>query len=368
MTTPLVVYGDAFSAEIDMKHVCLTAPALAERSVVPLADAYRIIKPIRILRKEMKLTSNDLVTLQALISFLPREHHRTCSELTVVFPSNAALSERTNGLDERTLRRCLSRLVSAGLIARRDSATRKRFPLRYDGVIRDAFGFDLAPMYQRETELSARAQEVIADIERLRSMRAKALALRNQALNRCSDEAILSFLADARNILRRATVTIDVVSKLIQQMAKIIDPECEPVENSDPNNDENGTAPDQMSGGTGQIDRLVEHNKIEKYKASTEEPALKMKSQKHRNPRDLEWSDLDHLSQLFPDEPRRYEEVIGMLNGIGRMLRIAQDQLRQYLLKFGPGKLLIALDEMLGRFDTIRHPSRYLAHMLAPTR
>jgi replication initiation protein RepC len=102
------VNGEAFSADIIMKQVFSHTPALAERSSAPGTNPYRVIEPIRALRKELGLTPNDLVTLQALISFMPKKAGQT-APMTIVFPSNASLSERTNGLNERTIRRCVLR-------------------------------------------------------------------------------------------------------------------------------------------------------------------------------------------------------------------------------------------------------------------
>ena len=183
-----------------MRQVFSHTPASAERSSVLSTNPYRVIEPIRVLRKELGLTPNDLVTLQALISFMPKKAGQTAS-MTIVFPSNASLSERTNGLNERTIRRCIGHLVDAGLIHRRDSATRKRFPLRYGGLIRDAFGFDLQPMFERERELTKHAEQLVDDQEKLRSLKAEALALRVEALRQAKDEETVSYLQKVRKLV-----------------------------------------------------------------------------------------------------------------------------------------------------------------------
>jgi hypothetical protein len=53
----------------------------------------------------------------------------------------------------------LSRLDAAGLIDRKNSANGKRFPLRYGGIIRDAFGIDLNPLMQNHDTLAAESVE-----------------------------------------------------------------------------------------------------------------------------------------------------------------------------------------------------------------
>ncbi|WP_227428663.1 helix-turn-helix domain-containing protein [Roseibaca sp. Y0-43] len=76
-----------------MRQVFSHTPALAEGSPVPCTNPYRVIEPIRTLRKELGLTPNDLVTLQALISFMPKKAGQTAS-MTTVFPSNASWPHR----------------------------------------------------------------------------------------------------------------------------------------------------------------------------------------------------------------------------------------------------------------------------------
>ncbi len=206
-----------------MRHPTETTTALAERTSLPCPNPYELLGPVRVLRKELGLTTNDLAVLTALISFLPRQEREFQDiqrlTLTVVFPSNASLSERANGLDERTLRRSLGRLSAAELIERKNSANGKRFPLRYGGIIRDAFGIDLKPLIQRYGSLETQALQLTEERERLRSLKAEALALRASLLQQTRfDEAKLSTLNMIRNVLRRATLTVDAVLSVISEL------------------------------------------------------------------------------------------------------------------------------------------------------
>ena len=100
-----------------MRHVTHARTALAEQGAIACPNPYELLGPVRVLRKDLSLTTNDVTVLTGLISFLPRDQSPnsggTQHKLTVVFPSNASLSERANGIDERTLRRCLARLEAA---------------------------------------------------------------------------------------------------------------------------------------------------------------------------------------------------------------------------------------------------------------
>lgn len=347
-----------------MRQAFAPQPALAEQSLAPIENPYKVIGPIRTLRRQIGLTSNDLVTLQALISFLPKKNGQVSARMSIVFPSNASLSERTNGLDERTIRRCICRLVTAGLIQRRDSATRKRFPLRYGGVIRDAFGFDLTPMYRREDELRAWAKKIEVDNERLRSLRAEALALRVEALKQVHDKDALAFLTSARNILRRATVKLQDIVELIKQMNEMIGKELNDPEFPAGNPTIKAGTTDKKSGTDGQNVRHVEptrlniNNDQQRTFQGTNPPTVT------KNPKSMAWTDFKNLSEFFPKEPRDTESVLRIITSVGSLLRISSERLMCHLRSKGPGHLLIALDAIIGKAEVIRNPSSYLEKLM----
>lgn len=87
----------------------------------------------------------------------------------MVWPSNEHLSN-TTGLDERTIRNHIKRLIDLGLIRARDSANGKRYA-RFDRAGRpvEAFGFDLTPVMARLSEFKDRLlaqQELRAECRR----------------------------------------------------------------------------------------------------------------------------------------------------------------------------------------------------------
>lgn len=347
-----------------MQHIVTSSPALAERSLISSENPYNVLELVRTLRSELALTPNDLVTLQALLSFLPR---KASSEeaLLIVFPSNVALATRTNGLDERTIRRSIGRLIEAGLIARRDSATRKRFPLRYGGVIRDAFGFDLRPLFERKAELVSRAAAVHEDQERLRSLRATALALRIEAIQKPHDEPTASFLRELRNILRRATLRTKDVVDIIQQLASILGRN----EQDFPTGNQlvSTSAPDPLPGTDGQNVRLVENQTLNKKR----DPAFQRQNTssaeiKLPNPKSLTWNDLKAISAFFPSEPTDTHAVTHIIIEIGSMLRIKAETIMRHFRTVGPGRLLVALDFLIHQVEkgTVRNPKAYLAQMM----
>jgi replication initiation protein RepC len=363
-----------------MRHVTQARTALAEQAANACPNPYELLGPVRFLRKDLNLTSNDVTVLTALISFLPRDQSPNSGEtqrkLTVVFPSNASLSERANGIDERTLRRCLGRLEAAGLIQRKSSANGKRFPLRYGGIIRDAFGLDLGPLMQSHDALAAKASKVTEERERLRSLKAEALALRASLLqDEQLHDARRASLETIRNLLRRATLTADTVLQIIAGLrelganAKPSYGECHDSNTrADREQSQDQTlgreCASEMSARNGQNDRQIESVKKEHIKKETHVKQTNAfqsvgAATMNRDPAKMAWTDFSHVADFFPDPPRTSEALNRVLFDIGRLLRIRQEKLMRGLQKAGAGRLLLILDYLLGKGEAIRQPEAY---------
>ena len=76
-------------------------------------------EPLALGPRVLRTETAGLAVLSALLSF-HRGKELADDDALIVFPSNAALSERAHGMAESTLRRHLAALVRAGLILRRD--------------------------------------------------------------------------------------------------------------------------------------------------------------------------------------------------------------------------------------------------------
>ncbi|SDX66445.1 helix-turn-helix domain-containing protein [Roseicitreum antarcticum] len=370
-----------------MRHATETTTALAERTSLPCSNPYELLGPVRILRKELGLTTNDLAVLTALISFLPRKereiHDSQRLTLTVVFPSNASLSERANGLDERTLRRSLKRLSAAELIERKNSANGKRFPLRYGGVIRDAFGINLKPLIQRYGSLATQALQLTEERERIRSLKAEALALRASLLQQTRfDEAKLSTLNMIRKVLRRATLTVDAVLSVISELRALgADTPASYGEHhtaTEAGAEDNLQAvkhrphlpdSDDLPATNGQNVRHIESIKkdIKKIAPATDHSSKQTAQTKptmNRDPARMAWEDFTHVAGFFPEPPRTGEALTRILYDLGRLLRISQDELRHGIQKAGAGTLLLVFDYLIARAGTIKHPDAYFGRIL----
>jgi len=135
------------------------------------ADKWKIYRDACDARTRLGLRDRALAVLNALLSFHPEVELKEGGNL-IVFPSNAQLSTRANGIAGTTLRENLALLVQAGLIHRQDSPNGKRYARKgRDGVIETAYGFNLAPLLARAEELAQMAQEVAEERRRLKIVR-----------------------------------------------------------------------------------------------------------------------------------------------------------------------------------------------------
>lgn len=158
------------------------------------ADKWRLMTALSTARPLMNLSDRSLAVLTALVSALPGRELRA-DEGQIVFPSNAELSRRTQGMADATLRRHIAALVEAGLILRRDSPNGKRYARRgTSGDIEAAFGFDLGP-------LALRSAEIFALEEAVKIAEAKARRLRGEITIHIRD---ISKLLDAASEAGRA--------------------------------------------------------------------------------------------------------------------------------------------------------------------
>lgn len=134
-------------------------------------DKWRVYRDACEARERLGVTDRALAILSALLSFHPGQE-LSGDESLVVFPSNAQLSLRANGITGTTLRRHLASLVESGLVIRNDSPNGKRYARRSDaGKVEEAFGFDLSPLLARQGELALMAQQVMAERKAFRLTR-----------------------------------------------------------------------------------------------------------------------------------------------------------------------------------------------------
>ena len=170
-------------------------------------DRFTLIDTLRRAASSLDLSPSVIATVDALLSCLPpkREHD-------VVFASNATLVMRRNGISDRSLRRHLADLVTAGLLVRIDSPNGKRYSKRdpqMGTVIR--FGLDLSPLFIAFGRLQAIAQGQAIEAQRIDYLRTKVrLVIRSKTVT--GEECALA--AEAERALRRKLTSDDLESWL----------------------------------------------------------------------------------------------------------------------------------------------------------
>lgn len=161
-------------------------PQTMPQHIEPVSK-WAVLKELGVARKVFGLSDRTLTVLQALLSFHSEVELSVNEAAPIVFPANASICERLNGMPCSTMRRHLATLVKLGLLIRRDSPNGKRFKRSYAGASH-AFGFDLSPLVHRFAEISAKADEIRATETHLKQLRLNASLMRR-------DLAALSELA-----------------------------------------------------------------------------------------------------------------------------------------------------------------------------
>ncbi|KUF10792.1 helix-turn-helix domain-containing protein [Pseudoponticoccus marisrubri] len=331
------------------------APCPTERIAFAPIDRWAFLDLVVELRRILKLTTNDIAVLRALLSFLPvrsasgREGPVTPDTLTIIFASNAAIAKRAGGMDDRVLRHAFRRLVSAGLIARRDSATGKRFPVRQGGRIVSAYGLDLAPGLAMAPALQRRAETERDAADRVRAARAELFARRRQLLDRAQSLCATAkdWLDTLSKVLRRKLSPEDLdglraeLSRIEEDVAPSADAHAGSL-TSDKIVDE----PCDSPGRDGQIYRHSESKKIDKKKKG---PTL-----------NVAWQAWSEIQSMFPIPPQTMADLRDIVCTLAEMLRIRPEALGEaaaHLGWVGVGDVLNAITE---RVTEIRNPTAYL--------
>ena len=88
---------------------------------VPSVNKWTVLRELGVARKAFGLSDRTLTVLQTLLSFHSETELSVNAGPPIVYPANATICERLNGMPCSTMRRHLATLVSTGLLIRRDS-------------------------------------------------------------------------------------------------------------------------------------------------------------------------------------------------------------------------------------------------------
>ena len=217
------------------------AERLADAGTQSRVEKGRAVVAVKRVAAYIGLKPADLLLLDTLAAF-SKAQDWDAGRRPIVWPSNAYLMEQT-GFSLSTLKRHAKRLAELGLLAFRDSPNGKRWGHRdAQGVIIEAYGFDLAPLGARMVEFETLAAERAA--ERALCQRLKRQITVQRRLIRAQLDAVegrytslnarFEWLLGQIPVARGAS---DVLTSLLDQLHALRD-EIEPVISVDEEGDE----------------------------------------------------------------------------------------------------------------------------------
>lgn len=346
-------------------------PSHVQTSTADFAPVPRrvVMSTVKRLRADLGLSTGDILVLDSLLSFLPCRDRQTGADkpitpdtMLIIYASNASLSARANGMDERVLRRHLARLSDRGLIRRRNSATGKRFPLRSGGRITSAYGLDVTPLLEQHSNLARRAEELALSAEEARTLRSMALTIRAE-LCRIVDrlpENTRDFIIRSKTVLRRSSLTLSQISDILAELthiangqghhAEVTAPPTPTTETPTPSRPET----DNESGTDGETVRLVESPKIDTNPLHKRKPQTRLH----------DWSAFSNLAEYFPDPPKTPRELSRVLYTVGSMIRLQPTSVASGIARIGWRQMLRAVDYLIGNADRIANTDAYLRKVI----
>ena len=316
-----------------------------QQSAMPetTVDKWDILRDLAVARVRFSLSDRDLAVLQALLSFHPGTQLDDPAKL-VVFPSNATLCTRLNGMPCSTMRRHLSKLIEAGLIARRDSPNRKRY-CRRGGL---AFGFDLAPLVRLGAHIRKLAADLRAEQHRIAVAREQLSLLRRDlnALLATAGTCEFSALPNMASKALRRKLTLSQLESLNAALKMAVDSLSESAsETKDPSS--NDTQNEQHY-------YITDKKNPESEGTEAEDVTL------------AEVIDTCHELRNYAAEPiRDWLALIRNAERLRPMMGICDAAWQQAVTYMGKVAAAVTLAAMLQRFDQIRIPAAYLRGLSA---
>lgn len=328
-------------------------------------NKYEVVRELAAARKEFGVSDRELGVLQALLSFYPKTILGGNASDLLVYPSNAAICERLNGMPCSTMRRHLAKLINAGLILRRDSPNGKRYVKRY-GDIPQAFGFDLTPLLTRYTEIcetaeATRAQEEV--FQRLRRavslMRRDLASLVEYGRQMRPDLAMWDELGDlailtARDLRRglSAGELEKLESKLFSALENVRNAleinKAEYMSTSDVKNEQHIQ---NSNKDTHESETYLEKSKGEVHEADHGTPNIPLR---------LVTSACPELTTYAPDGIRHWHDLVRVAEKVRPMMGISQSAWDEAVTIMGPEETSIVVLAILERFSEIKSPGGYL--------
>ncbi len=313
-----------------------------------ISDKWKILRELSTARRTYGLSDRDLTVLQTLLSF----HRATNLDLQddlVVHPSNASICARLNGMPCSTMRRHIARLVSTGILTRRDSPNGKRYVRRYAGE-RIAYGFDLAPFASRADEFANAAHAVREAEEHTRHLR-ETVSLKRRDVAHLAEQGhverpnlpIWDQLADLSILTSR------------QLRRKLTDAELREIE----------ATLDEALERAGSLSKAEE---MSTRSAENEQDHLNTNKELDTEaPAEISLAQVTHSCpevQVYTEEGIiTWEDLFNISSWIRPMIGVREETWQAAIKSMGMKNAAVAVAAILQRFDEIRSPEQYLKQL-----
>ncbi|MBT9386812.1 replication initiation protein [Pseudooceanicola sp. CBS1P-1] len=337
---------------------------------LPVVSKWDILSELTEARAAFGLSDRDISVLRALVSFHPGTDLGADPAKLVVFPSNASICTRLNGMPDSTMRRHLAALVASGLITRRDSPNGKRYMRRSRGTA-TAFGFDLSPLPRRFAEIAEAAEaqrslqeEIAALRETLSLMRRDLLGLLESLPEECQDAA-LTLSEDTRRLLRRKAGLPELRQREAElSMALTHVPPAEVISTEEMSTNaaeyeqhyqslkkESSDSEDDPSWYPMQSDIPGSENALAKKKAEAIPPRIALRTVMSACP---------SLNDYAEGPIRSWSDLVRTAEGLRPMMGICRASWEETKRHMGQIEAAIVMAAMLERFEEIKSPGAYM--------
>lgn len=349
-------------------------------------NKWEVLRTLSTARERLGVTDRSLTVLQALLSFHPETILGANNANLTVFPSNAAICERLNGMPSSTMRRHLAGLVNAGLILRRDSPNGKRYAKRH-GDDPQVFGFDLTPLVTRFQTFCDLAEAVTAEEEayaRLRRavslMRRDLMGLVTYGLETRPDVSVWPDLQDlalrAAALLRRAVSTED-LTELEASLLAGLDTARDILDGKQTQNMGANGAHSEQHHQNSKKDPYAFEPSLEKERgragrtpdsSDQDQPNPEAEVNLPNVPLGLVLQACESLKDYAPNPIRHWHQLVQAAQAVRPMMGISPSAWDDAADAMGPEEAAVVLAAMLERFDQIKSPGGYLRHLTQKAR
>lgn len=314
---------------------------------------WHLLDLVRLCRDPLGLRDRDITVLRGLLTLVPASAER---ERLVVFASNRVLTERCDGIDERTLRRRILHLQEKGLLTRKLSPNGKRYQVRDETAdARLTYGIDLSPLFLIEDHLEALAENWKTEQLRRSALR----AVVRDILYHNADVIATELCEQARLSLRRVLTSVE-LQEIIERMRDWLpeNPPKLPVPTA------------QLSASRSQNDRHIHSSDKDSYDSECTDPdthAAEPQSvcapKKHKVVHDMTVEDCIDLApnaiEFAGHRPKTWPDLIDLSSLLAPAIGLSKTAVDAGRIHLGAHGCALAILGLVEAFGRIRNPQAY---------